>query len=105
MAQLTVTRVNAPRSQVRVQAHRDAVEMGFMIVAPVYDEGVIAVHTEVHQAGRGQGVGQALFEHLVEWAQSERRYVVPACPFVLSRFEKDSETADVRATCRLREGF
>jgi predicted GNAT family acetyltransferase len=99
---LSLTLVPTNKNRARLLASRDGDELGSMTIAFVHQEGLIIEHTLIGEQSRGQGVGQALFDHVVAWARKSRLYVVPVCPFVLSRFEQLAETNDVRATCRLQ---
>lgn len=56
---------------------------------------IIIDHTEVSDAARGRGVGQALFEHMVDWARREGVKVMPLCPFTRGMFERHPEARDV----------
>lgn len=54
-------------------------ELTYSIASPTL---VIADHTGVPDALRGQGVGQALVARLVEDALAEGFKITPLCPFV-----------------------
>jgi predicted GNAT family acetyltransferase len=56
---------------------------------------VIIDHTEVDDALRGTGAGKQLVAAAVEWARSERRRILPLCPFAKSVFDRTPEFADV----------
>lgn len=56
---------------------------------------VIIDHTAVSDALRGQGTGRKLLDALVAWARSERRKILPLCPFAKSQFDKDPSLSDV----------
>ena len=101
---LTLTLVPTTKNHARLVARKDGVELGYMTIIYVDDEGLIVEHTLVHEENRVRGVARAMFDHVVGWARRDRLYVVPLCPFVLSRFEKQPDTSDVRATCTLRQG-
>jgi predicted GNAT family acetyltransferase len=45
------------------------------------DDRLYLLHTEVPEALEGQGIGSALVEAAVELARTERRIIVPWCPF------------------------
>jgi predicted GNAT family acetyltransferase len=57
---------------------------------------IIIDHTEVHAALRGTGAGAKLVAAAVEWARTERRQIMPLCPFAKAVFERAPEYADVR---------
>lgn len=76
-------------------ARRGGDELGRMTFSRAGDARVIADHTEVSDAAKGQGVGQLMFDALVAWARDQRVRVVPLCPYVASRFTKQPEAADV----------
>lgn len=52
---------------------------------------VVAEHTGVPQALRGNGIATALVERLVDDAKKEGFKIVPACPFVKAQFDKHPE--------------
>ena len=56
---------------------------------------IIIDHTEVPDALRGRGVGEALVRRAVEDARAEGKRVVPLCPFARSRFMRHPEWHDV----------
>lgn len=56
---------------------------------------LIADHTGVGEKYKGMGVGNSLFEELVEMARIEKRNIMPLCPFVRSMFEKNRDKWDV----------
>ena len=70
----------------------DVSELTFSIVS---DHMIIADHTDVPLALKGQGVGRALFFRMVEDARKNGVKIVPLCPFVKSQFGKFPETRDV----------
>ncbi|ETX30983.1 GNAT family N-acetyltransferase [Roseivivax isoporae] len=59
---------------------------------------IIADHTEVPDALRGTGAGQALVERLVADARAEGVKIVPLCPFVNAQRRRHPEWADVFQT-------
>ena len=61
------------------------------------DDTIIIDHTEVNQALRGTGAGQALVAAAVAWARDSARRILPLCPFARSVFERTAEYADIRA--------
>jgi predicted GNAT family acetyltransferase len=56
---------------------------------------IIIDHTEVSDALRGRGVGQALALRAVEDARREGLRMIPLCPFATARFERHPEWWDV----------
>lgn len=58
---------------------------------------VIADHTEVPDALRGQGAGLALVERLVADARAEGFRIMPLCPFVNGQRKRHPEWADAFA--------
>lgn len=56
---------------------------------------VIADHTGVPDAFRGQGVGLKLVERLVADARAEGFRIVPLCPFVAAQARRHPDWADV----------
>jgi len=56
---------------------------------------IIIDHTEVPDALRGRGVGQALVLRAVEDARREGFRIIPLCPFAKAQFERHAEWRDV----------
>ena len=56
---------------------------------------IIIDHTEVPDALRGRGVGQALVLRAVEDARREAFKIIPLCPFANAQFERHPEWRDV----------
>ena len=85
-------------------------ELGYMTVDRVHEEGIIIAHTIAHkdtgesEASRQKrpniSVGMMLFDGAIAWAAENNRYIVPVCPYVLSRFEKYPQKAATRAVAR-----
>lgn len=67
-------------------------ELTFSILSPSL---IIADHTGVPEALRGQGAGHALVEHLVQDARASGFRIVPLCPFVNAERRKHPEWSDV----------
>jgi len=59
---------------------------------------VIIDHTEVPDALRGRGVGQALVARAVADARAEGYRILPLCPFARSQFDRHPEWRDVLDT-------
>ncbi|MGP6088923.1 GNAT family N-acetyltransferase [Antarctobacter jejuensis] len=56
---------------------------------------IIIDHTEVPDALRGRGAGQALVERAITDARTEGRKVVPLCPFAKAQIQRHPEWQDV----------
>ena len=56
---------------------------------------IIIDHTEVPDALRGRGVGQALVLRAVEDARREGFRIIPLCPFAKAQFERHPDWRDV----------
>jgi hypothetical protein len=67
-------------------------EMTFSRASPTL---IIIDHTDVPDALRGQGVGQALVERAVEDARREGFRIIPLCPFAKVQFERHAQWRDV----------
>jgi len=59
------------------------------------DSMIIIDHTEVDGELRGQGIGEILVEHMVNFAREKGVKVMPLCPFTRSVFEKRKDIHDV----------
>ena len=62
------------------------------------DQLIIIDHTEVPDALRGRGVGQALVLRAVEDARREGFRIIPLCPFAKAQFERHPEWRDVHSS-------
>ncbi|MGD9902195.1 MAG: GNAT family N-acetyltransferase [Vicinamibacterales bacterium] len=71
--------------------------MATMTYSMAGDDLVIIDHTDVDDALRGTGAGNALVAAAVAWARDSQRKVLPLCPFARSVFERTPEFADVKA--------
>lgn len=67
-------------------------ELTYSISSPTM---IIADHTGVPEAWKGQGVGLQLVERLVTDARAEGVKIVPLCPFVNAWRRKHPDWADV----------
>lgn len=59
------------------------------------DTKIIIDHTEVSDELRGENVGKALVQHLIEYARNQELKVIPLCPFAKSVIERDESLQDV----------
>ncbi|MBD8006924.1 GNAT family N-acetyltransferase [Bacillus norwichensis] len=64
---------------------------------PTGAEKIIVDHTYVSDDLRGQGVGEALVEHIVAFARKEGKKIIPLCPFAKSQIDQHKEYQDVLA--------
>ncbi|WP_445116965.1 GNAT family N-acetyltransferase [Acinetobacter sp. WZC-1] len=58
---------------------------------------IIADHTWVDDALRGQGIARQLLDELVQFSRENNLKIVPACSYVASVFQQDPSLADVAA--------
>jgi predicted GNAT family acetyltransferase len=70
----------------------DEAEMTF---SKAGDALIIIDHTEVPDAFRGKGVGQALVRRGVEDARAAGKKILPLCPFAAAQFRRHADWADV----------
>ncbi len=85
-------RASGGRWAVTVDGH--AAEMTFSRASAAL---IIIDHTEVPDALRGRGVGQALVLRAVEDARREGFKILPLCPFAKAQFQRHVEWRDVVA--------
>lgn len=98
MSELTITREDQPtrgRYVGRIAGIDAEAELTF---SKAGDTLIIADHTSVPDAFRGQGVARALFDRLVGDARKNGVKIVPLCPFVNAERQKRPEWADVFQT-------
>jgi predicted GNAT family acetyltransferase len=82
-------------SKGRFVARSDDQQLGQMSFSRAGADMIIVDHTDVSDSARGTGVGQALFEHMVDWARRERVKIMPLCTFTRGMFERHPEARDV----------
>ncbi|WP_026695660.1 GNAT family N-acetyltransferase [Peribacillus kribbensis] len=58
---------------------------------------LVVDHTFVSEDLRGQGVGEKLFQHVVEYARENQHKIIPLCSFARKQFESHSEYQDLLA--------
>lgn len=75
-----------------VEDKKRIAEMVYVMAEP---EMMIIEHTEVKESLRGQGIGQKLLEHLVDYVRKEGIKVKPLCKFVKAQFRKREDLQDV----------
>jgi uncharacterized protein len=95
MSKLTITREDQPtrgRYVARIEGIDAEAEMTF---SKAGDALIIADHTSVPDAFRGQGVGRALFDRLVGDAREGGVKIIALCPFVKAESQKRPEWSDV----------
>lgn len=64
----------------------DMVNKGDVIDAP---------HTEVDEEYGGQGIAGKLVDKLSEYARENNKKIIPTCPYIKNKFEKDDSYEDV----------
>jgi predicted GNAT family acetyltransferase len=87
--------VHGSKGRYVVEADGAVAELTYSIASPHL---IIADHTEVPDAFRGQGIGLKLAERLVADARAEGVKIVPLCPFVNAQRRRHPEWADVFQT-------
>ncbi|MDT7051302.1 GNAT family N-acetyltransferase [Providencia stuartii] len=60
------------------------------------DELAIIDHTVVDESLKGQGIAKQLVAKIVERMRSEKRKIIPLCPFAKAIFDKTPEYQDIR---------
>ncbi|MBX7541559.1 GNAT family N-acetyltransferase [Qipengyuania sphaerica] len=73
-------------------ASGDEAEVTFSRVNPTR---IIVDHTGVPESMRGQGIGEALAEHVVEDARSKGITIIPLCPFFKAMAQRNESWQDV----------
>ncbi len=56
---------------------------------------LVIIHTEVSEALKGQGIGQQLVKHVVDYSRENNLTVVVKCPFARRMFERNPDYHDV----------
>jgi predicted GNAT family acetyltransferase len=95
MTDPTITREDTPskgRYVARVEGIDAEAELTYSRTSPTL---IIADHTEVPDAFRGQGMGRRLVHRMVEDARKEGFKIFALCPFVNAERKKHSDWADV----------
>jgi predicted GNAT family acetyltransferase len=52
-------------------------------------------HTGVSDTLQGQGIGQLLVAHAVDYARKNQLKIIPVCPYAIRQFEKNPQYSDV----------
>ena len=97
--------MNNPNSSPIVVAHNvaasrfEALVEGHLAVAEYQLDGdrMIFTHTFVPPELRGRGIAEKLVRPALGWARAEKRRVVPACSYVATFIERNSEVKDLLA--------
>lgn len=76
----------------------DGKKAGLMTYNIPNDKFIIIDHTEVEEVYKGEGVGKALLNKIVEMARNQNIKIFPLCPFANAMFKKNSEIRDVLKT-------
>jgi predicted GNAT family acetyltransferase len=84
------TRASGGRWVTVVDGHE--AEMTYSRASPTL---IIIDHTEVPDALRGRGAGQALVQRAVDDARREGFRIIPLCPFAKNQFQRHPEWRDV----------
>lgn len=78
---------------------RDGLVMGWMTYRHLKPNRYVLLHTEVDQAHRGHGIGQAVVEAVLDEVRSRQGTVTAICPFVvdyLATSERYRDLIDAR---------
>ncbi|WP_028778000.1 GNAT family N-acetyltransferase [Shimazuella kribbensis] len=62
---------------------------------PTGEERIIVDHTYVSDELRGQGIGEKLVSHIVNYAREEHKKIIPLCPFAKKEIDKHIEYQDI----------
>ena len=83
---------NKGRYAYRADDTGEEAEITFSRVSPTR---IIVDHTGVPDSMRGQGVGKALAQHVVEDARAKGTAIIPLCPFFKSLAQRNDDWLDV----------
>ena len=61
----------------------------------INDKVLTILSTEVSAKLQGQGIGQQLVVHAVDYARKNQMKIIPICPYAKKQFEKHPEYSDV----------
>ncbi len=95
MSTVTITREDGPskgRYVARVEGSEEEAELTYSRANPHL---IIADHTGVPDALRGQALGRQLAERLVADARTEGVKIIPLCPYLNAERRKHREWDDV----------
>ena len=73
-------------------------EAGEMTCSVAGDDKIIIDHTFVSDNFKGQGIGAKLLDAAVAYVTAHDLKIIPLCPYVKSRFDKDSSLKQVLYT-------
>ena len=75
--------------------NKEGIQMGEITFKLMGDDVLIADHTKVEEAFRGEGVGEKLVDALVNKSRLDDKKIKAECPFVKAIMEKTKAYADV----------
>ncbi|PBB05529.1 GNAT family N-acetyltransferase [Salimicrobium humidisoli] len=64
---------------------------------PTGEDQIILDHSFVSEELRGEGMGEALVERVVDYAREEDKKVIVTCPFAKAQIQKHEDFQDVLA--------
>lgn len=70
-------------------------KLGEMTFSVAGSDTLIIDHTEVDSAYQGKGVGKELLLRIVDMARTEKKSIIPLCPFANAMFKRVESIRDV----------
>lgn len=92
MTEITLEETETKGRYVYQEAGRPEAEMTF---SKAGEHMLIVDHTGVPEAYKGEGVGRRLMTRVVEDARTNKKNILPLCPFAAAEFRKHPDWADV----------
>lgn len=80
-------------------------KLSIVVYQFVDDETLALTHTEVHPDLEGKGVGSALVQGVLEFAERNNLHIVPLCPFVAAYIKRHPEWQRVVSTVHSVDDF
>ncbi len=75
----------------RFAAYHEGKEVGEITFTKAGDKVLIVDHTYVKEEYRGKSIANKLVKHIVDFAISQNKLIVPLCPFVRKEFGRNQE--------------
>ena len=75
----------------RFAAYHEGKEVGEITFTKAGDKVLLVDHTYVMEEYRGKSIANRLVKHIVDFAISQNKLIVPLCPFVRKEFGRNQE--------------
>ncbi|GGH88962.1 putative GNAT family acetyltransferase [Pullulanibacillus pueri] len=81
----------------RFYIERDGKDIAEITYRPLEDDRLVVDHTYVSEELRGQGIAEQLVKRIIDFARAEKKKIIPQCPYVKIKMERNKDYHDVLA--------